>query len=312
MKRVSDISNGPVVAGVDGSVVARTATRWAAREATRRKAPLRLVYGDVFALPALPELPGLPWPREHRAEVRHEVQRWLTQAAEDAEQVSPGLSVETQSCPGTPEHVLIEESRSAALVVVGDRGLGGFDGLLAGSVAVAVATHAHCPTAVVRQPSTDTSLPTTAPVIVGIDGSHHAHAALAYAFDVADSLHVPLHVVHTWHVAGFSDEALRTVEGWEDLRQHEHRMVAEVLAGWNEKYPDVAVERFTGPGSPAAELLHRAEDAQLVVVGSRGRGGFTGMLLGSTSNALIHHATCPVVVARDGKRHRGGIRHTDL
>ena len=300
MRWMSDASSRPVVVGVDGSAIARNAARWAASEAARRGVSLRIVYGDVFALPALPEIPGLPWPKEHQAEVRQEVQRWLARAAEVVAHESPGLELETASCAGTPDRVLIDESQSAGLVVVGDRGMGGFTGLLAGSVAVKVTAHAHSPVVVVRR--TDSELPSVSrPVVAGLDGSRSAGEVLAHAFEAAASRQVPLHVVHTWHVAGMDEQALRADVAWEEVRQREERLVAELLAGWTERYPDVAVQRFAGPGAPAAELLERATGAQLLVVGSRGHGGFSGTVLGSTSHTLIHHAGCPVMVVHTGK-----------
>lgn len=300
MLGMSGVVSGPVVVGIDGSVIARSAARWAAEEAVRRGVGLRIVYADVFALPALPELPGLPWPKEHRVQVRTQVEQWLGRAADLARQDCPDVVVDTEERAGRPEPVLIDESRSAGLVVVGDRGLGGFAGLLAGSVAATVAAHAHCPTAVVRGSDESGRLPSTGPVVVGIEGVHEARGVLAHAFDAAAARGVALHVVHTWHLVGVDPQApVSRMVVQEDVRAREERLVSEVLAGWTEQYPDVQVHRFVGPGSPATVLLEHADSAQLVVVGSRGRGGFSGLLLGSTSQALIHHASCPVVVVRD-------------
>lgn len=300
---MSEVRTGPVIVGIDGSAVARNAVRWAAQEAQRRDARLRIVYGDVFALPALPDMPGLRWAKEQHVAVRRQVETWLSAAAETAAEHAPGVPVETASLPGTPEKVLIAESARAGLMVVGDRGFGGFTGLLAGSAAVAVVAHGRCPTVVVR--GAEPTFAADGPVVVGVNGPPPprggapgrgavAQRVLAHGFDLADTRSAPLRVVHTWHAF----EVPRPPGGLaaKQARERAELYVAELLAGWRERYPDVAIERFVGPGSPAVALLEQSERAQLLVVGSRGRGGFAGLLLGSTSQALIHHAGCPVLV----------------
>lgn len=287
-----------IVVGIDGSGTARGAVRWAAREAARRGVPLRIVYADVAALPVLPEIPGVPWSHAHRTAIRAEVENWLTEAADAAVEESPRLHPQTEAVPGTPGSVLIEESRSAALLVVGDRGFGGFTGLLAGSVAVAVTAHGHADTVVVRTGHDRPPGSEPGPVVVGIDGSPHTANLLDHAFRRAAEVGVPLHVVHTWHLAGISTRWMRVGPPTEEIQQGAERLLAEQLAGWGERFPDVAVHRFPVEGSPSATLLEHAAGAELVVVGARGRGGFTGMLLGSTSQALIHHSPCPVLVVR--------------
>lgn len=298
---MSDARTGPVVVGIDGSGTARAAVRWAAREAVRRDVTLRLVYADVFALPVLPELPGVSWPKTHHVEIRAEVERWLAEAAEAAAREAPEVRVETASCAGTPVSVLVGESQAAGLVVVGDRGLGGFIGLLAGSVAVAVAAHSHSSTVVVRGTDEQGQIPASGPVVVGLDGSRNATILLDHAFDAAVSLDAPLHVVHTWNLVGVDTKWVRVGMTADEAQASEDRLMSELLGGWSEKYPDTVVNRFVGRGAAAAELLEHAKDARMVVVGARGRGGFTGMLLGSTSQALIHHAPCPVLVVRTAK-----------
>ncbi|MCA1226377.1 universal stress protein [Saccharopolyspora sp. 6M] len=295
---MSELGTGPLVVGVDGSGTARGAVRWAAAEAARRRRALRIVYADVFALPALPGIPGVRWSHAPRAEVRAEVRKWLADAAEIAQRQSPDLEVRTESVPGSPASVLIEESVSAGLVVVGDRGLGGFSGLLAGSVAVAVAAHGHCATVVVR----GRGEPADGPVVVGLAGSRQAPLLLEHGFAAAAAHDVPLHVVHTWNLVGVDSKWMRVGLAADEIEEGSHRLLAELISGRREHHPDVRVQRFVAKGSPAATLLEHAAGATLVVVGTRGRGGFTGMLLGSTSQALIHHAPCPVLIARTPKR----------
>jgi nucleotide-binding universal stress UspA family protein len=189
--------------------------------------------------------------------------------------------------------VLVAESRQAQLVVVGDRGLGGFTGLLLGSVAVGLAAHAASPVAVVRgaAPSPDGQ------VVVGVDGSPTSEAALAAAYEAAAARRVRLVAVHTWWDF-LIDTTLAPLLDWEAIEGDEHVLLAERLAGWAEKYPDVEVRRVVARDKPAHSLLQQATGAQLVVVGSRGRGGFAGLLLGSVSHSLLHHAPCPVLVVR--------------
>ncbi|MFC7615699.1 universal stress protein [Actinokineospora soli] len=164
--------------------------------------------------------------------------------------------------------------QDACLVVLGSRGLGGFGGLLLGSTAVQVAAHARCPVVVVRgERSGD--------VVVGVDGSAHSVEAIAFAFGEAQRLGAGVVAV----TAGSQeDEAARAL--------------AESVAGWAERYPDVPVRRSVVRGHAARALVDAAADAALLVVGSRGAGGFRGMLLGSVSQGVLHHATCPVAIVR--------------
>ncbi|WP_243795274.1 universal stress protein [Saccharopolyspora gloriosae] len=288
----------PVVVGIDGSGTARRALRWAAREAARRHVGLRIVYGDVFAAPLLPGIRGRRTTPPQPGPVRADVETLLAEAAEAARRESPEITVEAVSLPGSPASVLINESSRAGLVVVGDRGLGGFTGLLAGSVAVAVAAHGHSSTAVVRARNGHEQSSTHGPVVVGLDGSRQAEQLLPHGFDAAADYDAPLHVVHTWNLVGVDVRRMRVGLAANEIQAGEERLMSELLGGWSERYPDVAVRHFVSRGSAAAELLGHAEQARLIIVGARGRGGFTGMLLGSTSQALIHHAPCPILVVR--------------
>jgi nucleotide-binding universal stress UspA family protein len=218
-------------------------------------------------------------------------------AAVAAAGVVPGLAVEQEVVTGFPVPVLSAEATRARLVVLGDRGLGGFTGLLVGSVAVALSAHAPCPVVVVRGPTPGAPPPLEGPVVVGIDGSPTSEAALAFAFEAADLRGVPLLAVHTWTDYQIESTMVAVLEG-DAIDADEHRLLAERLAGWGEKYPDVRVQRLVTRYRPARTLLEQSAHAQLVVVGSRGRGGFAGMLLGSVSHAMLHHAGCPVAVVR--------------
>jgi nucleotide-binding universal stress UspA family protein len=192
--------------------------------------------------------------------------------------------------------VLQAESTRAELVVLGDRGLGGFAGLLIGPVAVTLAAHAACPIVVVRGPEPDRMVRSEA-VVVGVDGSPTSEAAVAFAFEAAALRGVPLVAVHTWFDM-VVDATMAPLIDWDVMEADEREVLAERLAGWAEKYPDVAVRRLVARDRPARALVEESGRAQLVVVGSRGRGGISGLLLGSVSQTLLHHAACPVAVVQ--------------
>jgi nucleotide-binding universal stress UspA family protein len=283
---------GPVVVGVDGSASATQAVRWAAREAGRRRAPLVLVHVWT-AIPVAPLHVGSLVPY-HDALVEQGDQ-WLEEAATAARDAAPGVVTSTQLVSGSAAGQLIDRSASAGLLVLGSRGLGGFAGLVVGSIAVALATHGHCPVVVVRGADPDTAPRQDGPVVVGVDGSPNSRAALDFAFEAAALRGAPLTAVHAW-----SDLPVITVweltTDWHLVQQNEAKALSRWLADGRALYPGVPVEQVVVREGPARILLEHARTAQLVVVGSRGRGGFRGLLLGSTSQALIHHAASPVAV----------------
>jgi nucleotide-binding universal stress UspA family protein len=187
--------------------------------------------------------------------------------------------------------VLVEQSRDAELLVVGDRGHGRIASALAGSVAVGVAAHSACPVVVVRgaeHPSDE-----QAPIVVGIDGTPLSEAAIAFAFEAAAARRVPLVAVHTW-----LEPVVTELVDWQSASEEAEEALGERLAGWGAKYPDVPVERVVARTTAARALLDQATLAQLAVVGSRGHGEMVGLLLDSVSNALVHAASCPVAIVR--------------
>ena len=284
-----------VVAGVDGSECSLQAVRWAAAEASRRQLPLRLVAAHAWPSGGLIGDPGLGV--DYRAVLRDVVLGHLATAAADARQIAPELEIEQVEVTGYPAPVLLGESAHAEIVVLGDRGLGGFTGLLIGSVSVEVTAHASCPVIVVRGPEPDRTMPRPEPVVVGVDGSPTSEAATAFAFEAASLRGVPLVAVHVWRDV-LVDATMAPLLDWDVIDSDEREVLAERLAGWSEKYPDVPVRRLVARDRPARALVEESGRAQLVVVGSRGRGGFHGLLLGSVSQALLHHAHCPVAVVR--------------
>lgn len=291
------LAGRPMTVGVDGTEAARRAARWAADEAVRRGVGLRLVHAVRAAALSYPA--GHVPPRAFFDALEAEARGLLDDARSDVHRTYPALEVQLELCVAHPVAALVGESERAGVVVLGGRALSGVEGLLAGSTAVSVAAHAHSPVAVIRGSGPD--LPVSGAVVVGVDGSPASEAAVAFAFDEASIRRVELVAVHTWtEFASDTDYlyARQAIWDWEPVESEQREMLAERLAGWQEKYPDVSVRRVVARGKPARALLSLAADAQLLVVGSRGRGGFAGMLLGSVSQKLIHHATCPLVVAR--------------
>ncbi|MCC5033857.1 universal stress protein [Streptomyces sp. WAC 00631] len=281
--------NGPVVVGVDGSPSGLEAVEVAAREAAYRNRPLRVVHAFV-------------WPSTHmplgavEGDLRYEAKRIVAEAEERARATAPEVEAGGEVVTGEALTVLEEESRSAALMVVGSRGLGGFTRLLIGSVAGQLAAHSHCPVLVVRGRTDGTG-----PVLVGVDGSPAGEAALDFAFEAAAAREtgvVALHAWSEWSVPVPPPEDKSAPYAYEPgmLKADEERLLAESLAGWRDRYPDVPVEHRLVRGRAREALVEASEEARLLVVGKRGRGGFAGLLLGSVSQAATQHAHCPVVV----------------
>ena len=301
---------GPVLVGVDGSRSALDAVAEAARVAAARRRALRVVHAYVWPLlgVALDPVAGIAAAGAIDADeggLRQEADQFLAEAVAHARQAQPGVQVTGQVVTGPAAPVLLEVARGACLVVLGDRGLGGFSGLLVGSIAIQLAAHAPCPVLVVRGGTHPGG-----PVVVGVDTAGHADLALGVAVEEAALRGVPLVALSAWrrHLPGRAAAATDEGGGSAVARAQEARLV-EALAPWRERYPQVTVETVTVPARPAAALVEASERAQLLVVGARGRGGFTGLLLGSVSQAVVHHAACPVLVvrcARSGHGSTGG------
>ena len=286
-----------IVAGVDGSTSALHAALWAADEAAQRHHPLRLVYANnEFGFGATG---GLAPPQSFFDAMQTAGFQLLADVESAIREVHPDLDigVDLQTAAAVPS--LLEQTEDALLLVLGSRGAGGFRGILVGSTAVALVAHGACPVAVIRGITADASPPVEGPVVVGVDGSPTSDAAIGAAFDEATWRGAELVAVHAWSEYASDHVRFQALdEGQEQVEQMENELLAQRLAGWQEKYPDVAVRRVVTSGRPVERLLEHATGAQLMVVGSRGNGGFSGMLLGSTSQALIRHATCPLIVVR--------------
>ncbi|USX54475.1 universal stress protein [Lentzea sp. HUAS12] len=285
--------DAPVVVGVDGSSSALAAVRWAAEECARHHTRLRLVHGYSLPVRGYPEI--IMTGNEIRRAIQDQAHEWLTEATAAARAAAPGVEVVTEVVADSGTHLLIEESRAARLMVLGSTGLGNVTGLLVGSTALALASHGECPLVVVR----GTAVP-DGPVVVGVDGSPTSEAALAFAFEEASTRGCGLTAILCWQdfMVESAYSATRFTVDWGQVEGEERRLLAQRLAGWQEKYPDVEVHRVVLRDRPVRALMRYGAEAQLVVVGSHGHGGFAGMLLGSTSQALVYNAPCPLAIVR--------------
>ncbi|GAA4488965.1 universal stress protein [Rhodococcus olei] len=290
----------PVVVGVDGSESASTAVVWAARTAAARKLPLLLV--SVVHVPAYYYTePYLV--RGYGDDLKNAGRAHLDSAAvlanEVAEEVGQ-LDVDTKLHEGRIAEVLLQYAPQATMIALGSRGLGEFSGALLGSVARAVASHSTVPVAVIRGRTLDGRPPTEGPVVVGVDGSEISEAAVPVAFEEASARNAQLVAVNVWSDVSVQPSLGATEDDphWSAIQAAEEAVLSERLAGWIEQYPDVPVQRVVHRDRPVRVLSEFSERAQLLVVGSHGRGGFKGMLLGSTSAALMSTADCPVLIVR--------------
>lgn len=282
-----------VVVGVDGSAHTKAAISWAARDAALHGLPLTLVH--VIQPPMV-----LSWPENTAAEYGpwqsqgKEVIESATAIAEQAVAELGEVEIVSETFTEAMRPTLIELTKTAKLMVVASRGLGAFGRMLLGSVSSALVHHAYCPVAVIHDDA-DMADRLDAPVVVGVDGSTASETATALAFDEAARRKVELVAAHAW-----SDTIAIETPGitYQTMQGLGEEVLAERLAGWQERYPDVNVRRVVACDRPAHQLLELSEEAQLVVVGSHGRGGFAGMLLGSVSTKVVNEAHIPVIVAR--------------
>ncbi|WP_306213996.1 universal stress protein [Actinoplanes sp. RD1] len=282
-----------IIVGYDRSPDAKAAARWALDEARRTGVPVEFLY--AFEWPAwLPATSTVPapsvWPD---GETDRAIHGALNEAVALAKQSHPSVPTHITFVHNSAALELIGRSAHASLVVLGCRGHSAVTGLL-GSVSVAVSAHAKCPVVVVRgEPAVD------APVVVGVDDSASAQVALAFAVEEAVARNVALRVIRTWPpVTGIWEESpmvTRTVS------EQERQPFDELVAGWRQKHPQLAITAEAVVEHPAAALAEASKDAQLLVVGTRGHGAVVGMMLGSVSQHLLRHSACTVAVAHGTK-----------
>lgn len=288
-----------IVAAVDGSEASHTAVRWAANTAMKRGEPLRLAAS--YAMPQFLYAEGMVPPQELFDDVQKETMDKIDEARAIAHEVAPEIKIGYTIAEGSPIDMLLDMSHDVTMIVMGSRGLGGLSGMVMGSVSAAVVSHATCPVVVVREDSAVLDSTKYGPVVVGVDGSGVSEKATEYAFAEAEARGAELNAVHTWmdmqvqtSLAGLA----AAQQQWETVEEEQTALLDERLAPFIERHPHVKVNKIVTRDRPVRALVDASEGAQLLVVGSHGRGGFKGMLLGSTSRALLQSAPCPMMVVR--------------
>jgi nucleotide-binding universal stress UspA family protein len=276
------------VVGVDPDPGHRTALAWAADEAARRRLPLRAVHVE-----------GAPTRGYRRRDVPPSWQEWnealhkagkhvLEEATDFVVARHPTVEVESLLAQGDPVRVLREQSRDAAALVLGSRHLSRRQEVFSSaSIALPVMARTHCPLVVVPEPEHVTQEP--AYYVVGVDGSAHSATAVDVAFEEAALRGAALRALLVLEPGrlGIFDE--RRPE------QESRRLLSETVAGRQARHPEVDLHHEVVRGHPVDALTDASAHALGLLVGTRGRGGFTGMLLGSVSQGVLHHARCPVI-----------------
>ncbi|MFC7530085.1 universal stress protein [Actinoplanes sp. GCM10030250] len=284
--------NNKIIVGYDGSSYAHNTLSWALDEAARTGASVELVYADEWPILA-PAASMVPSPAlRPDSYVVDVIDGTLEHAVASAKKTQPLVSVTARTVRAYAATALVNLSRQARLVVVGARGHSAVVGLL-GSVSSAVSAHAHCPVVVVRGEAA-----ATAPVVAGVDGSASASPVLTFAAEQAAERKVPLHVIRTWQpVTGLWE---RTPMATNTVTDHEREPFDTLVTVVRDTFPDLSIQAEATVAHPAAALTLASTHAQLLVVGSRGHGAVSGLLLGSVSQHLLRHAECTIaVVHRD-------------
>jgi nucleotide-binding universal stress UspA family protein len=286
----------PVVVGVDGSAVSAAVLQWAVDEALARRSPLCVVHAldqphSAAFVRANPVFVG---------EERRAAEEVLDTAVEHARSIAPDLDVRSVLEVGPPAVVLLRQAAAADLVVLGSRGRGGFSCLLLGSTSL----HVYAPGDVVvlrpppDSPASATSAgPSRGRIVVGTDGSPSSGCALRFAFSRARHRGLGVTALRAWRSPAIYVD-VPSSRKWEQAEKDVQALLSENLASWREQYPEVDVVGKTVLGNAGSALVEESVGAELLVVGSRGHGGFDGLLLGSVSHTALHHAHCPVAVAR--------------
>ena len=290
-----------ITVGVDGSPESMVAAKWAAQEALRRRLSLEMLLGINEPLE---NHSGYVFPAPVIEAVRTVGRGRLHGAAEVIRDEYPDLDVQTSLEYIDPRRALVTRSRHASMTVVGTRGHGRLPEVLIGSVALYVAAHAHSPVAVIPPTAAVSATEPNGPVVVGVDGHPASVAAIGFAFDEAAVRQTTLLAALVFDELAYRGFAKggSLIGRLED--DEERAVLAEQLAGWSEKYPDVPVRQLVLRGRPAESLLRYGQDGpadqrpRVIVLGTRGRGGLVGLLLGSTSQRVITHADVPVIVVR--------------
>lgn len=272
--------NRPVLVGVDGSDAAIQAVRWAAVEAHARKVPLKLVH-------VIDTENDFPFVAEDLEEEEAAGRDALKAAREAATVEDYTIDIEVELLRGRANRAFVDLSENASLLVVASVGAGFFERMVLGSTALSIAHHAKCTVAVVRGADGNPVPPTSGPVVAGVDHSDSADIVVGTAMQEAAIRHADMTAVHA-----------RRRRGSKEADEEARSRIDRLIATWGAKFPSVDVETVVAEAGPTKHLVAISAGARSVVVGSRGRGGFESALLGSTSQSLLYHAQCPVIIAR--------------
>ncbi|XKK41650.1 universal stress protein [Nocardiopsis sp. ARC36] len=290
-----------VVVGIDGSDGSRAALEWAAAEAARRDAPLRIVH--ALGMPLIVSAHGGAARFEPTPEIHGQATGVLGEAEAHVRELRPTVATEAVTAMEEAPLAVIRQSHPHDLIVVGTRGMGTFKSVFVGSVSVRVAAHAPCPVVVVPSRKGRPATTSMDRIVVGVDGSETARRALGLAYDLAAESGAELVVVHSWEVPYPYDPVAMTAAGYQPQEELFERQSEELVAGLlaevvDERREDLDVEVSVvrTQNSPVSAILEAAEGADAVVVGSRGRGTVRGLLLGSVSQGVLHRSRIPVVV----------------
>ncbi|MEU0239686.1 universal stress protein [Nocardiopsis sp. NPDC006198] len=290
-----------VVVGIDGSDGSRAALEWAAAEAVRRDAPLRIVH--ALGMPLIVSAHGGAARFEPTPEIHGQATGVLGEAEAHVRELRPTVATEAVTAMEEAPLAVIRQSHPHDLIVVGTRGMGTFKSVFVGSVSVRVAAHAPCPVVVVPSRKGRPATTSMDRIVVGVDGSETARRALGLAYDLAAESGAELVVVHSWEVPYPYDPVAMTAAGYQPQEELFERQSEELVAGLlaevvDERREDLDVEVSVvrTQNSPVSAILEAAEGADAVVVGSRGRGTVRGLLLGSVSQGVLHRSRIPVVV----------------
>jgi nucleotide-binding universal stress UspA family protein len=294
-----------IVVGIDYSTASDAALAWALECSTHGTSQLRIVHVSETSQTELRILDREGWRVEDQ--LRERGQLLVDAAVETAKTSYPDVQVAAHVTMGSAAAVLVEESKDADIVVVGNRGVGGFRGLVVGSTALRVTERAHCPVVAVPDPPPD-GPSSRSGIVVGVKNASDAEAALDFAVrQAADHDNERVTVVHAWEIPALlrAGPVAPLVYDWDLVAGQERVRVEEALHPWSKRHADVDVDvRIKAvQGHPAQVLADEARQARLLVVGGRGRGrgSMREAVLGSVSHAVLHHAATPVAVVHSGQ-----------
>lgn len=281
----------PVVVGTDGSAHAELAVRWAAEFAALHEAPL--LIATAVSPPVAYGMDG-QLPQEFFDTLLSGGQELVDEAAHIAAAAAPGTSIQTEVVLSPTGAAMLRLADDASTMIVGARGLGGVASVFLGSVSSLVVRHAHCPVVVVG----DKPANARGPVVVGVDDSENSEPAVAAAMKEAAVRDATLVAVHAWSDVPVTAYPVIQVSDRYNEEKIAREVLAKHLAPHQTEHPNVTIEQVVVMDQAEEALVKQSDDAALVVVGSRGRGGVAGLLLGSTSRKVLRSAHCPVMVIR--------------